>query len=112
MSNDKVIYNRNLRWVGLVILHAQRTKGRAESGGWVREEVFRKMLDDQGYGLTLHELRDLMVYLSDPEIRCVETEKKGDAEPRLYRYRITARGVRAVEREEEIPGVGIYGHDE
>lgn len=112
MASDKTTYNRNLRWVALVILHAQRVKGRAESGGWVREAVLRKLLDDQGYGLVVHELRDLMVYLCDPEIRCVEIEVKGDAEPRLHRYRITARGVRAVEREEEVPGVGIYGHDE
>ncbi len=112
MPSDKTTYNRNLRWVALVILHAQRVKGRAESGGWVREPVLRKLLDDQGYGLTVHELRDLQVYLADDKIGCVEIEKKGDAEPRLYRYRITARGVRAVDREEEVDGVGIYGHDE
>ena len=112
MANDKTTYNRNLRWIALMILHAQRKKGRAESGGWVREAVLRKLLDDQGYGLTVQELRDLMVYLQDPEIRCAETQKLGDAEPRTYRYRITARGVRAVDREEEVPGIGIYGHGE
>jgi len=112
MANDKTTYNRNLRWIALVILHAQRKRGRAESGGWVREAVLRKLLDDQGYGLTVQELRDLMVYLQDAEIRCAETKKEGEAAPYTYKYRITARGVRAVDREEEVPGIGIYGHEE
>lgn len=112
MASDKTTYNRNLRWLVLMILQAQRQKGRAESGGWVREAVLRKLLDDQGYGLTVHELREVMIYLNDPEIRCAEIKKDGDAAPYLYRYRITARGVRAIDREEQVPGIGIYGHDE
>ncbi len=112
MPSDKTVYNRNLRWIALMIVHAQRKKGRAESGGWVREAVLRKLLDDQGYGLTVQELRDLMVYLADQEIRCTETKKEGEAAPYVYKYRITARGVRAIDREEEVPGVGIYGHEE
>lgn len=112
MANTARIHSQNIRWLLLQILHLQRQSGRAESGGWLSEALLRKLLADQGYDLSVPELRDYMIYLSDSEIACSETQKRGDLPPYIYRYRITARGVRALEETERVPGIGIFGYEE
>lgn len=107
---EKAIHSRNIRWIILLILHQSRQQGRAESGGWVGLALLRKLLATQGYALTENELKDFCIYLTDDEIHCVETKRSGDAAPFSYRYRITSRGVRALDGEEKIPGVGLYSH--
>lgn len=107
MANPN-IEAKNVRWLILTILHEKRRAGKAESGGWLRLDVLRKLLDMQGYALSVDELKDYCVYLDDDEIGCVETKKDGVAAPYTYKYRITAKGVRAVDYEESVPGVGIY----
>lgn len=104
--------DRDVRWLILSILHEARKIGRAESGGWLQLPVLRKLLDTHGRALTELELRDYCVYLSDPEIACLEIQKKGQSAPYIYRYRVTAKGVRAISYEETVPGVGIYSESE
>ena len=66
----------------------------------------------QGHALSVDELKDFCVYLADTEIACIDQKKEGMAAPYIYKYRITAKGVRAVEYEETVPGVGIYSAKE
>ena len=99
---------KNIRWLILAILHEKRRTGHAESGGWLALPVLRKLLDMQGYPLSIDELKDYCVYLADVEIGCLEAKREGMAAPYTYKYRITAKGVRAVDYEEVVPGVGIY----
>lgn len=105
---DQKIENENIRWHILMILHAKRLAGQTRSGGWVELPILRRLLDKEGYSLTEAELKDFCVYLDDDEINCLETQKIGHAAPYRYSYRITAKGVRAVNYEEKVPGVGIY----
>jgi hypothetical protein len=108
MGERQAIHNRNVRFLILLILHESRLKGRAESGGWLTLSMLRKLLTAQGYPLTENELKEFCLYLWDPEIGCLDLKKTGDFAPYVYKYRITAKGVRAVEGEEKIVGVGIY----
>ncbi len=103
MTNEKQI-----RWlVLLVLLENQRSKHR-EAGGWMRLAMLQKLLSQQGYDLTQEELKTVCVYLADPEIHCLEIHRENDMAPHVYKYRITARGVRVAGQEERAPGVGIY----
>lgn len=112
MAADEKIHNRNIRWLTLMILHEQRKGGRTESGGWLSLPLLRKLLAAQGYDLTVSELLDHMIYLQDKEIACTETKKVGEIPPYTYKFRITAKGVRSVSREEKVPGIGLYGDEE
>lgn len=103
---------KNIRWLILTILHEKRRAGKAESGGWLKLEVLRKLLDMQGHALSVDELKDYCVYLNDSEIACIEIQRDGHSAPYTYKYRITAKGVRAVDYEEIVPGVGIYSAKE
>ena len=107
MSMEETITKRNIRWLALMILREQRRRGKAESGGWLRESLLRKLLAAQGYDLSTLDLREYMIYLQDPEIGCTETRKDGDTPPYVYKYRLTAKGIRAVDEEEKVPGIGI-----
>lgn len=108
MSLSTNMQAKNIRWKILAILHEARRTGKAESGGWIELAVLRKLLDSEGHPLSVEELRDYCVYLEDADIRCLELKKLGDSAPYRYKYRITARGVRAVNYEERVAGIGIY----
>lgn len=109
---NREMHSRNIRYLLLLILREQRRLGKAESGGWLAEILLRRLLANQGYPLEIHDLRDYMVYLQDREIGCTETKKENDLPPFLYKYRITAKGVRALEGDQKVPGIGLSGDDE
>lgn len=108
MPLDPHVNARDIRWLILSMLHEARKTGKVESGGWLQLPVLRKLLDTHGRALTELELRDYCVYLSDKEIGCLEIQRSGQSAPYLYKYRITAKGVRAITYEQLVPGVGIY----
>lgn len=108
MGTEKTTNDRQVRWLILVILHANQRSRVRESGGWMRLPMLQRLLSDQGYDLTKEEIRSYCVYLADPEIACMQIQRDGDHAPFVYKYRITARGVRAVNGEEKFPGVGLY----
>lgn len=101
-------HSRHIRWLILTILWAQRRQRQSQSGGWVDLSVLRKLLRDQGYPLSENDLHDYLVYLQDGEIAAAELRKQGNNAPYGYSARITSKGVRCLEDDEKIPGVGLY----
>jgi len=108
MSIEKTIHNKQARWLILVILNEnQRAKDRA-AGGWMALPMLQRLLAAQSYELRQEDIRAHCIYLADEEIGCVEQGRSGDYAPFVYRYRITAKGVRVATNEEKAPGVGLY----
>jgi len=110
--SQEATHSRQIRWIILTILWAERRERRARSGGWVELPVLRKILRDQGYPLSEPDLIDYLIYLADAEIAAAEIKKDGNNAPYRYSARITARGVRALQSDEKIPGVGLYSGPE
>jgi len=100
-------YNAHIRFLILTILHEATKAGKVESGGWFEESRLRTHLSSQGYDLSRYELRAFMVYLQDSEIACTQTDKQRTDAGALYKYRITAKGVRVCEGATHVPGIGF-----
>lgn len=96
------------RWIRrqiLKILYEALAAGLTQSGSWLNLNSLREILSIWGDDLSDLEIRRHCVYLADPEINCIEIDKLGKSGVYTYRYRIKARGTRAVEGEETVPGV-------
>ena len=106
-----IVRNQNIRWLVLVIIFAQRSAGATESGGWLTEDLLRRLLDAEGYPVTRDELCVVLDYLLDQHVGCLEKKASGDASDRKYKVRLTARGIRAATREETIRGIGVASED-
>lgn len=102
----QVARNQNIRWLILVIMHAQRVGGVTEPGGWFPEDPIWRLLAAENYPISVAELRSFMDYLEDDAIACVESLRSKDIPPR-YKYRLTAKGVRVATGEDHAPGVGV-----
>lgn len=108
MTGESAIHNKQIRWlILLILLQNQRSKNR-ESGGYIRLAMLQRLLQAQGYALDKEEIKTFCVYLADKEIGCLEIAVEGDHKPFVYRYRLTAKGMRAANDEERVPGVGIW----
>lgn len=108
MSEEKTIHDKQVRWLILLILMENQRAPRRETGGWLRLAVLQRLLSGQGYNLTKDDIKTYSVYLSDPDIHCLEIKVQNDHAPFVYKYRITARGMRAATGEEKVVGVGLY----
>ena len=108
MDDAKTINDKQIRWLILLILYEnQRAKNR-EVGGWMRLAMLQRLLAAQGHDLTKDDIKAYCVYLADAEIRCLEIKIDGEHAPHIYKYRITARGVRAANGDEKFPGIGLW----
>ena len=109
MSEEKTINDKQIRWLICLIFYENQRAQKREAGGWVRLAMLQRLLQAQGYDLTKEEIHSVYcVYLADKEIGCIEIDKSGDHAPFIYRYRITAKGIRAANGEQKIPGVGLW----
>ena len=109
--NPAISHNQNIRWLILVIIYAQRANGATESGGWLREDLLRRLLAAEGYPLSVEELRIYCDYLEDQTIACLEKKRLGDPIHPDCKYRLTAKGMRAATREERVIGIGVSGNE-
>ncbi|MGE0680003.1 MAG: hypothetical protein AB7P69_03695 [Candidatus Binatia bacterium] len=109
--NAGISRNRNIRWLLLVILYAERIAGATQSGGWLAEDLLRRLLSAEGYPVSLPEFRAYCDYLASVEIGCIESGNTGTKLDPEQRYRLTAKGMRVATREEIAPGVGVSGDE-
>lgn len=103
--------HRNIRWLILVILMVQRKEGGAEIGGWLGEELLRRLLASEGYPLSRDELRTYCDYLADATVGCIESKRLGDLTEPHFKLKLTARGMRVAGREIAVAGIGINAED-
>jgi hypothetical protein len=89
----------------LEILHEARKAGQTEREGFLNHLMLRELMSVQGYDLSSEELKDYCIYLVDGEIGCIEMVRLGKTPPYVYKYRITAKGVRVLEGDEIIKGI-------
>lgn len=102
---EKKFRSRDIRWLILHALHEASKTGQAQRGGWVNHLMLREILSTQGYDLDEDELLNFCRYLRDE--KCLEIERVGDRPPYVMKSKILPRGVRVIEGEENLVGVGI-----
>lgn len=104
---DAKFRSRAIRREILKVLHNAAVAGQTESGSWLNILMLRSILDTWGYRLTDIELRRHCVYLHDSEIACIDMNDalSVPGQPKIYRLRIRAKGMRVLEGEERVPGV-------
>jgi hypothetical protein len=107
--NALVIRNKQIRWLLLVILYAQRVANATQVGGWLSEDLLRRLLSAEGYPVEVAELRAFCDYLASAEIACIESNNAGSAFAPEWKHRLTAKGMRVATREDTAPGVGVTG---
>lgn len=105
------IRNKNIRWIILIVLNALAKQGATEAGGWVREQVVRRLVAAEGYPLDINELRVFFAYLGDEDIACLEQKNFGTRVDPDYRIKLTAIGQRVAEGEVFAQGVGASEDD-
>jgi hypothetical protein len=102
---DKKYLSREIRRMILEILHEARKAALTESGGYLNHLMLQELMSVQGYDLSTEDLKDYCIYLFDNEIGCIDMVKLGKTPPYVYKYRITAKGVRVLEGDEIIKGI-------